>query len=303
MVRTDRKQVQHPMWRKKVDRTLLQDRGVTVLPAWVVKNFGIEGDFTSSKRNSEDNKIKIHFLKETFEGAITIQTESRASTFHRLWILDQRLTEKLREEFLMTYLRGLEQELQQRKNKEIKDKQRKWDSEVEIPFWEFIDIEYSKGEKAIYLTAHWKQKVSFPMFFKEIAKSQIMNRIEKEVLKDKKLVITKGDWKERNKLKSQLNNKNVIYYLIDKEKKELYVGMAENLTTRVTLNRPEIPGWTHYRFDSLPTSFDSTMRLEIEKMLIRSFASLLDNNPSNNEKIKTIDISEYKLVNKQISKK
>ena len=78
------------------------------------------------------------------------------------------------------------------------------------------------------------------MFFQEVIQSQLTTRIENEVLKEKELVITKGDWKPKSALKNQLNAKNVIYWLIDVNNKELYVGMAENLTKRVTEKRPEI---------------------------------------------------------------
>lgn len=298
MVRSDRRSVSFPMWRKKVDRTLLNDQGCTVLPSWVVDNFGIKGKYGVGK-NKEENMVLIHFKNEVFSGgAITVQTKSRATPFYRLW-LPLELVEELRKSFQMTYIRGLEEELQKKDNTGTEIN---WDSENEIPFWEFLDIEYDYEYEQIYLTAHWTQKPTFPKFYEQVIKSQLTKRIEKEVLQGKELVITKGDWKERSLLQSQIRAKNVIYWLADVVNKELYVGMAESLTDRVTNNRPEIPNWTHYRFDVLPREFDEKIRLEIEKMTIRSIASILTNNPTGKKSIPSLEISDYKLKNKQIER-
>ena len=299
MVRSDRRSVSFPMWRKKVDRTILNDNGCTVLPAWIVDNFGIRDKFGKGKNNPE-NQILIHFQNKRYEGgSITVQTESRANPFYRLW-LPLPLVEELRVAFQMTYIRGLEEELQKKTNEGDSND---FNSENQIPFWEFLDIEFDSSEGEIHLTAHWKQKVMFPMFFREIINSQLSTRIEQEVLKGKDLVIAKSDWIPRSHLKNQLNEKNVIYWLIDKNNKQLYVGMAENLTKRVTENRSEISDWTHYRYDTLPPVFDEKIRHAIEKMIIRSMASLLENKPVNGKVIDSVKFSEYTLMNKQISQK
>ena len=84
MVRVDRRSVSYPMWRKKVDRTILNDNGCTVLPSWVVDNFGIRDKFGVGK-NKEENQIPIFFNKKRYDGAsITVQTESRATPFYTL---------------------------------------------------------------------------------------------------------------------------------------------------------------------------------------------------------------------------
>ena len=113
MVRVDRRSVSYPMWRKKVDRTILNDNGCTVLPSWVVDNFGIRDKFGVGK-NKEENQIPIFFNKKRYDGgSITVQTESRATPFYRLW-LPLELVEELRISFQMTYIRGLEEELQKK---------------------------------------------------------------------------------------------------------------------------------------------------------------------------------------------
>lgn len=297
MVRNDRTSVPNPMWRKKVDRSILKHRGCTVLPAWVVDSFGIRKDFHASSRKDKSSRITVVFEKRSYEGWVTVQTSSRPSPFFRLWF-DNNLIVELRKTFLMTYVRSLEEELAKKEEKDDPDAD-KWDSEAEIPFWEFLDIEYNRSERTAYLTAHWKQRVEYPRFFREVVESQLTTRIEKEIIQGKDLVITMGDWKPIGQLKSQINVENVIYYLLDDNKKEIYIGMADNLTSRVVPGRSEIPGWNHYRFDTMPAEFDPKVRRQIEKMVIRSYASILENLRN----IPTKGISEYKLRNRQISRR
>ena len=297
MVRNDRARVPNPMWRKKVDRTILQDKGCTVLPSWVVDSFGIREDFHASSRKEDSSSVKVVFEKKSYEGWITVQTKSRATPFFRLWFDDDLIVE-LRKAFLMTYVRSLEEELAKRQEK-ANSKSPKWDSEEMIPFWEFLDIEFDRSERAVILTAQWKQKVQYPRFFQEVVESQLTTHIEREIIQGKDLVITMGDWKTIEDLQTELNIQNVIYYLLDVNNKEMYIGMADSLTSRVKPGRSEIPGWTHYRFDTLPSEFDPKVRLQIEKMTIRSFATIMENSQG----IPTSGISEYRLVNRQISKR
>ena len=63
MVRSDRRSVSFPMWRKKVDRTILNDNGCTVLPAWIVDNFGIRDKFGKGKNNPEKSKKSANSSK------------------------------------------------------------------------------------------------------------------------------------------------------------------------------------------------------------------------------------------------
>ena len=113
------------MWRKKVDRTILNDNGCTVLPSWIVDNFGIRDSFGQGK-NSPSNQVTIFFKQKKFSGgSITVQTESRATPFYRLW-LPIELVEELRITYQMTYIRGLEEELQK---KSIEANKGIWDSE------------------------------------------------------------------------------------------------------------------------------------------------------------------------------
>jgi hypothetical protein len=105
----------------------------------------------------------------------------------------------------------------------------------------------------------------------------------------------KENWKPRSKFDSSLEKHNIIYYLIDTQNKLLYVGEAEH-TKRISQFRKELPNWDFYRIDVLPAWLTRQQRLEIERLLIRSFASVM----RNNKDIPTKLISDYILVNKKI---
>ena len=53
-----------------------------------------------------------------------------------------------------------------------------------------------------------------------------------------------------------------------------------------------------YRLDQLPDDFDDKMRVTLERMMIRSLASLLQNNTG----VESMGISDFVLTNKRIDK-
>ena len=62
------------------------------------------------------------------------------------------------------------------------------------------------------------------------------------------------------------------------------------------VERPEIPNWTHYRFDVLPPSFGRIERLAIERLIIRMFATVLESTHGKGIKISNV----FTLANKKI---
>ena len=89
---------------------------------------------------------------------------------------------------------------------------------------------------------------------------------------------------------------NVLYMLFDKDNNEFYIGEAKKLKTRLTQDRPEIPNWTHFRYSVLPPEL-SPFRVQLERMVIRDFASIL---PSSKIGFDSIKISECQFKNKKI---
>ena len=117
MVRVDRRSVP-PNVEKESRSDHFNDNGCTVLPSWVVDNFGIRDKFGVGK-NKEENQIPIFFNKKRYDGGQQPSRPKAGPPFYRLWI-PLELVEELRIAFQMTYIRGLEEELQKKSSKETK---------------------------------------------------------------------------------------------------------------------------------------------------------------------------------------
>ena len=287
-LKLERRNIKHPLWRKKVDKTLLVD-GISPIPSTWVDVWNIENTFPKSRvNNSGEGQIEILYKKNIYKGVI-FWTKRPTSIFYRFKILDRKLINLLKQTYNSSYIRIIEGELRKSKNPDCS-------IEEEIPFWEFIDIEFDYNKNLMLLTAHYIQKSLYNELFKELAKSHAIEEIENRVFDSIDFNIVKSTWKEKNSLSTQIDFKNVIYNLIDTINKEIYIGEATSLKDRVVEKRNEIPNWSHYRFDSLPQGLTRKQRIAIERLIIRTFASFFKNNKG----IESFEISDFILKNKKI---
>jgi hypothetical protein len=278
------------MWRKKVDNSLLRHKGTTI-PRWVASKWNLEAHFPNiegaSKKNDEITKTKILFNNRTYTGNLTCTfPKKRANKVHRLWLSDG-LAEELKNVFVMSHMRDIESALRGDVG----------DIEKEIPFWEFIDIEFHPAQKEFISHAHYKHEPIFPELFKNLAGSPALKVIEDEISNKHDFRIHKQDWKPKENLETEIGALNAIYTLIDK-KNMIYVGEAKDLRKRLKQTYPSIPKWCHYRYDVLPKDTPTGNRVAIERMVIRSYASLLKNKSN----VESIEISTYRLANDKIDK-
>lgn len=278
-MKTERSNIEFPMWRKKVDDSLLNDC-VTPLPNWL-SNIWDLSEFNSRSKNDEASEVSVSFNKKIYRGFITRFKDS--GTLRRLHF-DRELGDKLKSVFLMSYVRSIEKTIAKKNTKN------------DLPeYWEFLDIEFNQNEKRFIFTAYFTHPVEFPNLYKKLVESHIINQIE-NLHKDKKLSITKSNWKPKAELEQEINDTNVIYNLIDVENKIYYIGEAQSLRKRLSGFRNEIPNWTHYRYDVLPSIYGEEERKQLERLLIRTFASVLENDVISPIKIS----SDFKLANKKI---
>jgi hypothetical protein len=204
---------------------------------------------------------------------------------------DRQLSDILKDVFLMSYMRSIENDL--RKNKTEYSEQ---EIEQEIPFWEFLDIEFDSNKKIFYFKAYYIQKPAYIELFKELVKSHTLKIIDDLLNSKDEFRFVKQDWETRSKLQTQIEAKNVIYNLIDTKNKLIYIGEAESLIQRLNQNREVIKNWEYYRFDCLPDGLTKTQRVAIERLLIRTFASFFKNKKG----IPSKQVSEYCLANDKI---
>ena len=271
-MKLERSNIDFPLWRKKVDKSLFDYSGTTI-PTWACNMWCIQDSFSHvNSKGHLDSEVKIKFKNKLYSGNVTVATKGRKTPAYRLWF-DQSLT--------------LELNLSDKNSSDI---------ENEIPFWEFLDIEYDAINRLFKLVSYYTQKPSFPNLFHRLIESPALQKIESETFKkDSKPRIFKTDWKSKSELEYQIGATNVIYMLADTKRKLLYIGEAIDLVKRLSQKYPTIKDWDYFRYDVLPDGL-ADFRLTLERMMIRSFATVL----GNKKKIDTLDFSTYKLANDKI---
>jgi len=289
-LKLERSNVSFPIWRKKVDSSLFRQNG-TAIPSWVCRMWKIQEDFSNcTSRRDPTSRVQIEFRTEKFDGWVTIAKEGRKPQ-HRLWYSDE-LAFKLKDVFLMSFVRDIEDRLRKAEG----DKET--NIEDEIPFWEFLDIEYSREARLFIFDAYYTQKPPFSELFKRFIESPVLHKIDDELKEKPPFKIYKNRWRPRSELEFELGANNVLYTLIDTKNKLVYVGEASNLTDRLRQDHPSIPEWEYFRYNVLPDEA-APHRKTLERMIIRDFASVLESK----EDVDSIRISEYRLANEKIDLK
>ena len=285
--RSERTNVEFPVWRKKVDNTIFRDGG-TAIPIWACKMWDFQKLYpTMLGKGAPEAQVIVTYGGKKSEGFITsVHPKNRAQRLFKLWFSENLLAE-LKDIFLMSYMRDLESRLSDATT----------NIEQDIPFWEFLDLEFDSSCRTFHLHAHYTQQPTFPELFKRLVYSPIVSRIEDELASKGTFRIHKQDWRPREEYETELGATNVLYTLIDTENRLLYIGEAENLIRRFNQGHKPIPHWSYYRYDALPPMIKST-RVALERMMIRSFASALPNKRG----IASMDLSDYQLANERIDK-
>ena len=289
--KSERSDVEFSLWRKKVDNSLFRQKG-TAVPRWVASMWQLEKYFPDKDGflSKKDNKslTKIILNKKAYEGFITcVYPKKRSNKVHRLWISEE-LSDEIKKIFVMSHMRDIESAIR----KDVGD------IEKEIPFWEFIDIEFNHTKREFIFTPHYTQGALFPKLFKNLASSPAIKKIEDSIINKDDFRIYKQDWKPRKNLEKEIGAVNAIYTLLDKKNKLIYIGEAKDLRKRLKQPYRIIPNWTHYRYDVLPKNTSTKIRVAIERMMIRSYASIF----RSKSKVQSVEISSFLLANDKIDK-
>lgn len=105
----ERTDVTSPLWRKKVDGSLVR-LGYTPVPLWVARMWGLASAFAHvSSRGDPDAAISCTFNGEAFDAEIV---PHRGGRDHRLF-LQEDLRTALAGTFLMSYMRELDTKLRE----------------------------------------------------------------------------------------------------------------------------------------------------------------------------------------------
>ena len=226
---------------------------------------------------------------ERFNGAVTWYRRGASGVAYRLWFEDA-LRYALADAFIMSHMRDLEARLRAASEGSS-------DVEQEIPFWEFLDIEFDQIDKAFDLTAYYVQKPSFPELFRHLAEAPPLKRILDELAGKAVARIHKQKWKPRSEFETEIGATNVIYMLADTVNRLLYVGEANALIPRFRRGHELIPDWNYYRYSALPQPL-AEHRLQLERMIIRDLDAVFGETAA----ALPVAISNFKLVNLRIDR-
>jgi hypothetical protein len=287
-MKRERTKIEHPIWRKKVDATIFKN-GATPIPKWLHEIWNIDKLFKNCNSIScTDSKVIIRYRNKSYTGNVT----KTKKNMYRLFF-DKELSNIFKDVYLMSYMRSIEQDLRRGKAEYAGQ-----DIENEIPFWEFIDIEFNPEDKIFDLKSHYVQKPVFTELFKQLVNSHTLKSIDDFLNEKTGFRIVHQDWKVKKDLEVQIEARNVIYNLIDTNNGLFYIGEAKSLIQRLNQPRDNIKEWDYYRFDCLPPGLTDKHRVEIEKLIIRIFSSFFE--ISNGAS--SISSSNFKLANKKIIK-
>jgi len=269
-MRVERSNVEYPMWRKKVDSSLLKVGG-TAIPNWVAKMWELPSLFANKgSRHHPNSRVGLEFQNKIYGGDVIWYPRPYRSVSYRLWF-DEELRFELAKTFVMSNMRDLEGRLRAKAGQ-------KDEVEQEIPFWEFVDIEFAKDERRFFVNAYYLQKPSFPFLFQRMAGAPALKRIRDEIAGKSIQRIYKQEWRPRAQAELEIGATNVVYMLTDTRKGLLYIGETEDLVSRLSRGHSQIPDWNFYRYNALPTAW-APHRLQIERMLICDMEQLLSGLP------------------------
>lgn len=286
--RLERTDIRFPLWRKKVDGSVFFERAILIPKAYEAQ-WGIPARFKGvASKTDRKSRVAIWFGGRRFDGFVTELQAKRRKDSYRIFY-DAKLASELKDAFIMTFMRSLELQTGEYGNVSI---------EALIPFQEFLDIEFDGRTRSFHFTAHYRQPATFPALFESIRRSTVLQGIEHDLAGERPRILS-TPWHRRADLRQHAHAVNVIYHLLDEASGQIYVGEAGVLGDRLRGKRPEIPGWTHFRYDVLPASL-AGMRLEIERMAIASLSFIL---PSSAGTLFDAPVHSYRMQNKRFERR
>lgn len=282
-MKNERRNVGYPLWRKKVDKSLLAGFE-TPIPEWMVETWALENDANPlSSKQGASSLVCIRFKGSEYEGHLLRVKNGRCRLRY-----EEALGLELQRAFLMSHMRSLEGDLSKGETEDV---------EQRIPFWEFLDIEFDASSRQFFFEAYYKQAPTFPALFSRLITSPVLKGVNQEFNGSKSVKVFNLDWRPRDELRFEVGAMNVIYMLADTNKGLLYIGETKDLIRRLNAGHPIISDWDLYRYDVLPPEMES-YRLAVERMVIRQFAAVL----ANKKGVESLGNQCYALVNEKVDK-
>ncbi len=261
---------------KKIDKSFFD--GKFTVPNEYIDTF----TDLSEMQNNKSRDIKIIFKKKEYEGKFCFVHQSSGRLVLQI-AYSNNLCKLLKQEFIQTFLAIESQKLTNRN--------KKFQTNLLGGNQEIVKIAVV-NESCIEMSSFVKIETPFDNMFKRLIELNVFGLLSKESKADR-FIIKNTKWFDIRDLSNHVDTPYVVYYLIDEDKKQIYIGSARRLGDRVKAGRKEIPGWNKFMYEVVHPNFHAYLK-EIEYHSIMNFAKFF----KNNGKRTSLSISEYTLVNK-----
>ena len=260
---------------KKIDKSTFDGR-ITIPKEYWEYFINPKTEHWGSHRN-----IKIKFQGKSYKGNFIFVKQSSGRMVFQI-SFDGDLIKSLKIEFIQSYV-AIE-------SQKILNRAKKFRTELSGGNQEVVVFK-PKSENEIELMTYIKVETAYDNLFKHFVESNVFGWLSLE--KQQQMVTKYTKWLDISELKKHEDQNHVVYYLIDQQNKQLYIGSAIRLGDRVKPGRKEIPGWNKFMYAIIHPHFHENLK-EVEYHTIMSFAAFMNNNGHKSN----CDISNYVLVNK-----
>lgn len=274
-----------PEYYKKVDRSMMK-WGVTIPKIfWDVFQAG------KSVKLGTSREVTVIWDKKRYPVKLCHVNRTQYKPVYQLrWDSNKKLLKKIRKTFIQSYvILKSQKELFDSSKKERKHFRTKMDSGKQ----EVVIIK-PKNSNEIEFEVFIKIENEWNALFERLAEENVFGWIFDKV--DEQYLIQRStNWIKVKDFGEHANAVNVIYYLVNNNKKLIYIGKAENLGKRVKPGKKHqnMDGdWDLFKYDIIRPEFSNILE-RIEDHTIRSFAAVL----KNQKDYPSINISNFTLVN------
>ncbi len=264
----------------------INDLAITI-PSYYVKSWGEDIIDKHDKNNFKwvveidyESPKDLNRTKNTFKATLWlsfIKKRNKESSYRIKW--DKDFAVQLAKDYPKSFVRSLEFHIGDDYYKEQKF------TEYDIGGFKEqlqVKIDWKDGKPQVRIKEYFKvreESQGFPNIFRELSSYLIADYLlsdEKEILRR----IQVGDWKLRSELKKEMNENN-IYLLLNRERRELYIGETKkSLSQRYPEGQEHhsFDEWTEYSIIQLPPETSDNTRLLVERILIATGTKLFQNN-------------------------
>lgn len=260
---------------KKIDKSTFDGR-ITIPKEY-------EGYFIKPEEEQwgTSRSIVLKFKGKVYSGRYSFVAQTTGRKVLQIFP-DKELVHALKKEFIQSYF-AIE-------SQKILKKEGKFHTELiggnqEVLIFKPID------NKTVELITFIKVETPYDNLFKHFVDSNVFGWLSKE--NNDQMVTKYTKWFDISKIKEHSEQNHVVYYLLDEQNKEIYIGSATKLGDRVKPGRKEIPNWNKFMYAIVHPNCHKNLK-EVEYHTIMSFAAFIPNN----ENKSNCGISDYRLVNK-----